>query len=207
MFILSKRKEESETESEQNQPQENENNETNELLDSKSFDLISDLIDKTPKLDSTNPLDISVDENDLDKQLVDESSYKIDDFIKKFEVDLRFLDNVSEKDASEKVDTPKRKESNKNEARPRSDNIVMRIASTPDIEPPFDSKENSSSLFKSTSKSFSLLNSKIDEEGDKELNFLNAPLVSLRMDESFFKFGSGQSFCSKTEVSLIETDF
>jgi hypothetical protein len=35
----------------------------------------------------------------------------------------------------------------------------------------------------------------------------NAPLVSLRMDESFFKFGSGQSFCSKNEVSLEKKIF
>jgi hypothetical protein len=79
----------------------------------------------------------------------------------------------------------------------------MRNVSTPDTEPKFDSEENSASLlFKSTSKSFSLLNTKIDEESDKEMNFLNAPLVSFKMDESFFKFGSGQSFCSKTEVCL-----
>ena len=187
-----------------NQQEDNKNNETAELLDSKSFDLISDLIDKTPKLDSTNLLDISIDENDLDKQLVDESSYKIDDFIKKFEVDLRFLDNVSEKDASPigKDEKQKKfsKESSKHDTRPRSENIELRIVSTPDIDPQYDSIENSASIFKSNSKSFSLLNTKIDEENDRDLNFLNAPLVSFRMDESFLKFGSGQSFCSKTEV-------
>jgi hypothetical protein len=186
-----------------NQQEENKNNETAELLDSKSFDLISDLIDKTPKLDSTNPLDISIDENDLDKQLVDESSYKIDDFIKKFEVDLRFLDNVSEKGASTIGKDEKQKfskESSKHDTRPRSENIELRIVSTPDIDPQYDSIENSASIFKSNSKSFSLLNTRIDEENDKELNFLNAPLVSFRMDESFLKFGSGQSFCSKTDV-------
>ena len=173
--------------------------------DSKSFDLISDIIDKTPKLDSTNQLEFSIDENDLDKHLIEDTSYKIDDFIKKYEVDLRFLDNINENDVNETYNKNLRVKEidySKNNVRPRSEKIELTTPETGRL----DTNENCISLFKSTSKSFSLLNTKIDEEfEDRDLHFLNAPLVSFRLDDSLSKInGSSQSFNSKNEVDSRE---
>ena len=176
------------------------------------------LSDKAVKHDSCAQLDLSLDELDLDKQTVDESSYKIDNFIKKFEVDLRFLDNISEKDtakSSEHYETLKlkdfhfqRREKIRVESESESissDKADLRVASTPtnsDIKLNTNQHEyTSANIYKSTSKSFSLLNSRIDEEPENEYSYLNVPIVSFKMDDSMLRFnGSFQSFTSKNEV-------